>query len=165
MKKAMMALAVLPMIGFLAGCSRYEPLRIGGTPKSAVLSDLEGKKVKLPDDLKGRVVLIRFWSATCPTCTEETIHAMDQLHQKYREKGFVLVSINVNPPDDVAEKFRHVGPVSFPVLVDPDGSAAKQYGAFFLPTTFILDRQGFVKEKIIGETGIDTFEPLVKRLL
>jgi peroxiredoxin len=130
-----------------------------------VLSDLQGKRITVPGDLKGQVVLIRFWSATCPRCTKEMINALESLYQKYREKGLVVLSINVNPLNEVTEKFGQADKVSFPVLLDPDLAAAKRYGAKVLPTTFILDRDGIVKEKMLGETGVEMFEPLVKQLL
>jgi peroxiredoxin len=93
------------------------------------------------------------------------INALETLYQKYREKGLAVVSINVNPLNEVSEKFRQADKVSFPVLLDPDLVAAKRYGAKVLPTTFILDRDGVVKEKMLGETGVEMFEPLVKQLL
>lgn len=55
--------------------------------------------------------------------------------------------------------------MSFHILLDSDLVAAKRYGAKVLPTTFILDRDGIVKEKILGETGVELFEPLVKQVL
>jgi peroxiredoxin len=164
MKRVKVVLALLLALSFGSGCTRYESLRIGETPPQVVLADLEGKPVTVPGELKGRVVLIRFWSATCPRCTKEMINALEALYQKYREKGFVVVSVNVNPPNEVTEKFRQADKVSFPVLVDPDSLAAKRYGAKVLPTTFILGRDGVVKEKMLGETGVEMFEPLVKQL-
>ncbi|MCX5727558.1 MAG: TlpA disulfide reductase family protein [Nitrospirae bacterium] len=158
-------LALLLALPFVSGCARYESLHIGDIPPQVVLSDLEGKRITVPGDLKGQVVLIRFWSATCPRCTKEMINALESLYQKYREKGFVVLSVNVNPLNEVSEKFRQADKVSFPVLLDPDLSVAKRYGAKVLPTTFILDREGVVKEKMLGETGVEMFEPLVKQLL
>lgn len=93
------------------------------------------------------------------------INAMESLYHKYREKGFVVVSVNVNSPDAVAEKFRQADTVSFHVLVDADSSAARRYGVTDLPTTFILDRNSVVRERILGETGVEMFEPLVKPFL
>lgn len=165
MKTARAMLMVLLMISLAAGCAREESLRIGDIPGQVVLSDLQGTPLTIPNDLKGQVVLIRFWSATCPRCTKEMINALESLYQQYREKGFVVVSVNINPPDAVAEKFRQADTVSFHVLVDTDSSAARRYGVTDLPTTFILDRDGVVREKILGETGVEMFEPLVKQFL
>jgi cytochrome c biogenesis protein CcmG, thiol:disulfide interchange protein DsbE len=165
MSLAKVVLALLLAFPFVSGCARYESLHIGDTPPQIMLSDLEGKRITVPGDLKGQVVLIRFWSATCPRCTKEMINALESLYQKYREKGFVVLSVNVNPLNEVAEKFRQADKVSFLVLLDPDLVAAKRYGAKVLPTTFILDRDGVVKEKMLGETGVEMFEALVKQLL
>jgi cytochrome c biogenesis protein CcmG, thiol:disulfide interchange protein DsbE len=158
-------LALLLALPFVSGCARYESLHIGDTPPQVVLSDLEGKRITVPGDLKGQVVLIRFWSATCPRCTNEMINTLESLYQKYREKGFAVVSVNVNPLNEVSEKFGQADKVSFLVLLDPELVAAKRYGAKVLPTTFILDRDGVVKEKMLGETGVEMFEALVKQLL
>jgi peroxiredoxin len=158
-------LALLLALPFVSGCARYESLHIGDTPPQVVLSDLQGKRITVPGDLKGQVVLIRFWSATCPRCTKEMISALETLYQKYREKGFAVVSVNVNPLNEVSEKFGQADKVSFLVLLDPELVAAKRYGAKVLPTTFILDRDGVVKEKMLGETGVEMFEPLVKQIL
>jgi peroxiredoxin len=165
MKTVQIMLAMLLTISFSVGCAQYESLGIGDRAKQVVLSDLHGKSITIPDDVKGHVVLIRFWSATCPRCTNEMINALENLYQKYREKEFVVLSINVNQANEVSEKFRQADKVSFPVLVDADSSAARRYGAKVLPTTFILDRNGVVKEKILGETGVELFEPLVKQVL
>jgi cytochrome c biogenesis protein CcmG/thiol:disulfide interchange protein DsbE len=158
-------LPLLLFLLFVSGCARYESLHIGDTPPQVVLSDMHGKRMTVPGDLKGQVVLIRFWSATCPRCTKEMINALESLYQKYREKGLIVLSVNVNPLNEVSDKFRQADKVSFSVLLDPDLSAAKRYGAKVLPTTFILDRNGVVKEKMLGETGVEMFEPLVRELL
>jgi peroxiredoxin len=165
MRAVHVILGMLLTISLSAGCARYESLGIGDRARQVVLSDLQGKSVTVPDDLKGQVVLIRFWSATCPRCTKETITTMETLYTKYREKGLAVLWISVNSPAEVAEKFRQADKISFQVLVDADSSAARRYGAKVLPTTFILDRDGVVKEKILGETGVEMFEPLVKQLL
>ena len=167
MKSVNVVLAVLLALLFVSGCAQpqYEPLHIGDTAPQAMLSDLEGKHITVPGELKGQVVLIRFWSATCPHCTKEMINALETLYQKYREKRFAVVSVNVNPPNEVMDKFREAGKVSFLVLLDPDQVAAKRYGAQVLPATFILDREGVVKEKMLGETGVEMLEPLVEQFL
>ena len=165
MKTAHALLMVLLTILLSVGCAQEESLSIGDTPQQVVLSDLQGKSITIPGDLKGKVVLIRFWSATCPLCTKEMISQMETLYTKYREEGFVILSVNVNPPSEVSEKFGQADKVSFHVLIDADSTAARRYGAKVLPTTFILDRDGVVREKILGETGVEMFEPLVKQFL
>lgn len=165
MKTVQVMSGLLLTISLSAGCAQYESLGIGDRAKRVVLSDLQGRSVTIPDDVKGQVVLLRFWSATCPRCTNEMISALENLYQKYREKEFVVLSVNVNQANEVSEKFRQATKVSFYVLLDPDLVAAKRYGAKVLPTTFIIDRSGVVKEKILGETGVEMFEPLVKQVL
>jgi cytochrome c biogenesis protein CcmG, thiol:disulfide interchange protein DsbE len=165
MKAVHVMLGMLLTMLFSVGCAQYESLGIGDRAKQVVLSDLQGHSITIPDDVKGQVVLIRFWSATCPRCTKEMINALETLYQKHREKEFVVLSVNVNPLTEVSEKFQQADKVSFPVLLDPDLVAAKRYGAKVLPTTFILDRSGVVKEKILGETGVEMFEPLLKQVL
>lgn len=165
MRAVHVLIGVLLTMSLSAGCARYESLGIGDRARQVVLSDLQGNSITIPDDVKGKVVLIRFWSATCPRCTSEMINALERLYQTYREKGFVVVSVNVNSVNEISEKFRQADKVSFHILVDADSSAARRYGAKVLPTTFILDRNGVVKEKMLGETGVELLEPLVKQVL
>jgi len=159
-------LPFLLILFLLVGCNQRQVLRIGQIPQRVELADMHGKTVAFPDDFKDRVVMLRFWSVSCPFCNKEIIKSMETLYLKYQDQGFVAVSVNVNQPPEVAEEFRKLDKlITFPALLDPEAKAANAYGVKSLPTTFILDRQGVVAEKVIGETGIDMFESFLPSLL
>lgn len=86
MKTVQVMLGMLLTISLSVGCAQYESLGIGDRAKQVVLTDLQGHSITIPDDVKGQVVLIRFWSATCPRCTKEMINALESLYQNTGRK-------------------------------------------------------------------------------
>ena len=163
-----LALSVFLLLAslFLAGCNQRPGVHIGDRPQRVELTDIRGKKVVLPDDFEGRVVLLRFWSVSCPSCCKAVLKAMEDLYTKYRDQGFTAISISIDSTEEVKEALDKLDDViTYPVLVDPESSSLAGYGVKVLPTTVIIDRSGLVSEKIIGETGIEMFESLLAQQL
>ena len=129
------------------------------------LADVHGKPMHLPTDVKGKVALIRFWSISCPSCCKELLKAIEELYQKYKDRGFTAVTINVDPPSEGDEEFRKLQFVHYPFLVDPGWAAAKSLGIKTVPVTFILDQQGIIREKISGDAPPEFFERLITQVL
>ena len=91
---------------------------------------------------------------------------MEELNLKYKDKGFITVSVNVKHPPESIEEFRRIeNLITYPVLLDPDAQTPGLYGLTVMPVTFILDRNGVVKQKVIGEAGIEVFEAFLPPLL
>jgi peroxiredoxin len=135
-------------------------LKIGDAfPKTAV-SDRQGKPVALPDVFKGKVVLIHFWATWCPFCIKE-IRALESIYGLYREKGLVPFSVNVGEDNQTIAAFLKNETVTYPILMDRNSEAARQCGVTGLPTTFICDRNGVIKYKIIGEINKSGLERLL----
>ncbi len=159
-------LPFLLILFLLTGCNRQAVLRIGDKPQRIELADIHGKKLAFPDDLKGRVAMVRFWSVDCPDCNKQIFKSMEALYLKYKDQGLVPVSVNVRQSPEGTEDFSRVEKlITYPVLLDPEAKAAHLYGLTVLPVTFIINREGVVKEKVIGETGIDMFESFLPPLL
>ena len=158
-----------PLAGFLvlglAGCQQTTGLRLGSELPPMTLSDVHGKTMNLPQDLKGKVALIRFWSISCPSCCKELLKTIEELYQKYKDRGFIAVTINVDPPAEGDEEFRKLQFVHYPFLVDPGWVAAKSIGIKSVPVTFILDEKGIVREKISGDAPPEFFEQLMTQVL
>jgi peroxiredoxin len=153
------------MIALISGCKpKKAQLRIGDPPPAVTLSDLKGNKVNMPADFKGKVVVIRFWADWCPKCAEE-MPVIDTIYKKYKDKGLVVLAVNTGQTKEKAEAFINNLNVSYPALLDTDTSIAKRYGVIGLPTTFIIDRSGAIKEKILGEADRNAFEKSVSGLL
>ncbi len=101
-------------------------------------------------DYRGKVVLVHFWATWCPPCVEE-LPQLEKLYRTLRGKDFEVLAVNV---DDDAERsvtpFLAKNTVSFPVLFDPGGALARKYGTIKFPETYVLDRGGKVRYKVIG---------------
>ncbi|MFT3857413.1 MAG: TlpA disulfide reductase family protein [Aquabacterium sp.] len=128
-------------------------------------TQLDGAQHRLAD-LKGKVTLVNFWATSCSTCVKE----MPQLiatHQKFQNQGFetLAVAMQYDPPAYVSQ-FAQTRKLPFRVAVDHDGKLAEGFGSVQLtPTTFLLDKQGRIVKKYIGEPDFAALHQLVAQLL
>ena len=139
-------------------------LMIGDPAPRVVLNDMAGVKMTIPDSLKGKVVIVHFWAEGCSSCARE-MPALESLYAEYKDKGFIVVAVNVGQKKDAASAFVKKMGISYPVLLDPESNAARNYGVFGLPRTFFLDRAGRIKYKILGEASEKTLKKLVLKIL
>jgi peroxiredoxin len=141
---AMGALA-LAVVGGIVLLGRRGP-RLA--PDFAV-TDLDGRTVRL-SALRGRVVLLNVWTTWCPPCREE-MPSMEQLHRKLGDRDFVLLAVSQDEDGKRAVEplVREVG-VTFRVLLDPERQVGDRYGVWGYPESFVIDRNGFVVERVIG---------------
>ena len=149
----------------LSGCNKRTGLQIGDPAPVVTLSDFDGKPVMLPDAFKGKVMLVRFWSLDCGFCDKEMLLVLETFYQKYKDRGFIPVAINesrIVKTDERLKKFDHL---TYPMLVDEYGLVAKRFGVIGLPTTFVIDEEGIVRDKITGEAGIEEFEKFFTTIL
>ncbi len=130
------------------------------------LTSLDGKELGL-EEFRGKLVLLNFWATFCAPCREE-MPSMERLWQRFKEKGLVIVAINVDRGGaDRVKKFVEEVGVTFPVLFDPEGRVRRNYEIFALPTSYIIGRDGRFLGKIVGERRWDEpeFTELFERLL
>ena len=159
---AVVALALLVPL-FAAASARAAanaPLRVGDSPPRVEMAEIKGSVVRVPGDLRGKVAILHFWTGGCSSCREE-MPAMEALYKRYAKKGLVILAINVGERKETVRNWiRDLG-ISYPVLLDTDGAVARKYEVVGLPRTFILDRKGLIRYKIVGETSE---EILLKRI-
>jgi len=111
--------------------------------------NMAGEQIQL-SQLRGQVVVLNFWASWCPPCREE-MPSMERLYQAFRDKGMVLLAVNVEENGrDAVKEFISKRNYSFPLLLDEDAAIQNSYGVFRFPETFIIDQNGTVVEKIIG---------------
>lgn len=161
MKKLFISLAV---IAVLAGGAAL--LLTGGqeAPKAS-FTLLSGEKVAL-DALKGKVVLVNFWATSCPGCVKE-MPQLVETYNKYHGKGFetVAVAMSYDPPEYV-KAFAEKNRLPFNVAMDADGGAAKAFGEVRLtPTTFVIDKEGHIVQRILGEADFAKLNQLIEQKL
>lgn len=122
---------------------------IGTQAPDFSLQDLNGHTWSLAD-CRGRVVLVRFWADWCPYCRFE-MPVIDKYYRRLSSQGFLVLAVNVKQSAQVAEVFAVQMNMSMPVLLDSRGDLAGQYGVHAIPTNFLIDRQGIIREILIGE--------------
>ncbi len=124
----------------------------------------KGEFVTFPADFQGKVVAIRFWADWCPYCDHE-MRELEPVYQKYRDRGLVILAINVHQDQPTASRFAKRLGISYNVLLDTQGKTAAAYQVIGLPTTYLIDHNGRISTKIIGESTAQLFERLVAELL
>ena len=107
------------------------------------LQSLDGRTVTL-GQYKGDVVMINFWASWCGPCRQE-MPLLDDIYKQYKDMGFVLLGVNVEPDASGANGWLKKTPVSYPILTDPKSSVSQLYQVQAMPTTVIIDRQGVVR--------------------
>jgi len=124
---------------------------------------LSGKSFRL-NELKGQVVLLNFWATYCIPCREE-IPALNSLQHELAPKGLKVVGASLDDSvDDVNTYQKEVAKFEYDVLLG--GSDAKvKFAQSVLPTTYLIDRQGRIRQKIIGARDKAAWEAAVKPLL
>jgi len=127
--------------------------------------DSTGKLWKL-SDLRGKVVFINFWATWCVTCKSEMPHK-ETLYQMMKDEPFQMLGMLFrDDPGNLAEYYK-TQKVSPPTLISPDNESAKVYGITGVPETFIIDKEGIVREKLVGPREWDDEESiaLIKKWL
>lgn len=125
---------------------------------------LAGGQIRLPADYAGKVVALRFWADWCPYCRKEMAE-LGPVHARLRGRGLEILAVNVAQDRDTVRRFVAPLGIAYPVLLDPEGEVARSYGVQALPVTWLLDRRGMVRSKIVGEATAAVFEARVSELL
>ncbi len=130
---------------------------ISGSPKAGGfnLEGMNGNEVNL-NDYKGKFVLLNFWATWCAPCRKE-MPAMSNLHNEFGGSGLEVVGVHVGPSLAGIKKFLEAVPVSFTILIDKDMSLAS-WGVRGLPTTFLINPEGKLVYKAVGEREWDSPE-------
>jgi len=141
------------------------PLETADNPApSFTLQDLNGKTVSL-SDFQGKVVVLDFWATWCPPCVMEIPHFIE-LYEQYKDQGFAIVGISLDRGGiSVVKSFAQKYRVNYPILMT-DGQVDKAYGGIpSIPTTFVIDSAGNIRQKYVGYQEKAVFEADIKALL
>jgi len=139
---------------------------VGLTAPAFALPDLAGNLHALAQH-RGEVVLVNFWSTWCAPCRTE-MPDLQALYETYREQGFTVLGVNLNldgrePVAAFVSELR----LTFPVLLDSRKDVGRAYRVFAIPASFLLDRQGRIASRRVGDPAWNQQETraLVERLL
>ena len=129
-----------------------EGIKVGDTLPDLTAVKLEGK---LPETLKGKVVLLDFWASWCDPC-KASFPAMEELQKQYGAQGLVIVAVNVDENRSDMEDFLKTHAVSFTVVRDARQKLVAEAGIATMPSSFLVDSAGTVRFVHAGFHGEET---------
>lgn len=161
-------------------CARFSPAQAGAfeslfAPRSGRMPSLEGgtgwvnTKPLTTESLRGKVVLVDFWTYSCINCLR-TLPYIKAWEQKYRDAGLVIVGVHTpefgfeRRTDNVQRAVGHLG-VGFPVIADGERRIWKAWGVQGWPTMVLVDAQGRVRTRQVGEGAYEQTERTIQALL
>ena len=148
-----------------------EPARNGAPPSNAAnakpapdvqFAKLDGGQLRL-SELRGRVVVLNFWATWCIPCRSE-IPALNAMQKAMEGEGLTVVGVSYDDTADLIQEFQKDLQQDYTVVLGGK-DVGTQLPASPLPTTYIIDRQGLIREKFIGERSQAAFEAVIKPLL
>ena len=149
-KTTVILISLFVLCFFLIQCQRSQKAAKIGEPVFDVeLIDAQENKLRL-SELKGSVVFVNFWAAWCPPCIEE-MPSIEALFRNLSGKPkFKMITILYRDDVDRITKSAKEQGYTLPIYRDPDGSAAIRFGITGVPETFIIDKNGILRDKVIG---------------
>jgi thiol-disulfide isomerase/thioredoxin len=150
------------------GYTEYKSSGSTVAPELATGNWINSDPVKLKD-LRGRVVLIEFWTFGCSNC-RNTLPFIKSWNDRYREKGLVVIGVHSPEFDDeknlenVRRAIASLG-IRYPVVTDNDYQTWTAYNVEAWPTTFLIDKQGRIRWMHVGEGHYEEAERLIQKLL
>jgi thiol-disulfide isomerase/thioredoxin len=112
-------------------------------------------KVQSLSGLKGKVVFVNFWATWCGPCRME-MPSMEALYMKYKDRGFEILSVNSGERSQEVRAFMADYELTFPTVLDRDGSVSRTYGIQAIPTSYLIDREGNMILRMVGSIDWDT---------
>lgn len=143
----------------------------GAEAPSLELPLLRGGTVSL-ESLRGKVVLLNVWATWCPPCLRE-MPSMQRVYQKYADRGLEILAVAVDDRpgtrqpngrvEGVVSEFVDELGLTFPIALDPTGNTERRLGTEYLPTTVLIDRDGYIRATEVGGRFWDE-EPYIDML-
>ncbi|HPN73028.1 MAG TPA: TlpA disulfide reductase family protein [Candidatus Omnitrophota bacterium] len=140
-----------------------------GPAADFTLKDETGEDYNFSENTEGKVVILNFWAKRCPACKVE-IPNLVEIYGEYADSGLEVIGVDVDASGVAAMKAAssQYG-IDYPLLSGTSreiGRIVSSYGSFrFIPTTYIIDREGNITEKLSGPKGKAYLEGAVKKLL
>ncbi len=128
---------------------RYDEIAsVGSAAPDFELYDADGKLWKLSDQ-RGKVIFINFWATWCTVCKSE-LPLKESLYEKMQGKPFQMFGILYRDNPRSLKPYFQKYKVSFPTLINNDDAVSRAFGITGVPETFIIDKEGIVREKVVG---------------
>ena len=120
---------------------------VGMQAPDFTLKNMNDKEVSL-SDYQGQKVFLNFWASWCPPCRKE-MPDMQKLQEEHGEE-VVILAVNVGENKATVSNFIMDNQLDFPVVLDQNRSTAQNYLVRGIPTSYFLDQDGIIQEKVVG---------------
>ncbi|HJD43891.1 MAG TPA: TlpA family protein disulfide reductase [Candidatus Paenalcaligenes intestinipullorum] len=159
--KTLGTLLMAACLSLLAACSNDDSSKA----PNVSFETLTGDQFTM-QDLRGQVVVLKFWATDCTTCVAQMPDTI-QYYQTYHDQGYEVLGIAMaHDPESYVRNFTESRQLPFPVVLDKDGSIAKAFGDIRLtPTTFLVDKQGNIVRRYVGNYDKAAFTQSIERAL
>jgi len=135
-----------------------------GEPAPALkVTALSGGEIDLAA-LRGKPVWLVFMASWCPSCQDE-FPAMNSFALRYAEHGLQVIAVDLGEPQAAVQAFADQLRVQFPIGLDPDGKAARDWGVVVPPIHFWIDKDGIVREGALGGIGRDIMAEALRKVM
>jgi peroxiredoxin len=112
------------------------------------LKDINGAVVRL-EDYRGKIVFLNFWATWCRPCRVE-MPSMEKLYTEFRNQDFIMLAVDLRESARKVKSFGDTLGLSYPLLLDSNGSVGDEYGVRSIPTTYLIDREGYFIGGAVG---------------
>lgn len=155
---ALLAIAAIAVAGYFSFFAKQ-------AAPDVTFTDLQGRQIT-SQSLRGKVVMVNFWATSCTTCVHE-MPKMVQTYNQFKDRGleFVAVAMSYDPPNYVLN-YTQTRALPFRVALDVKGDLAKSFGDVQMtPTTFVIDKNGRILKRYLGEPDFDALHQLLDKAL
>jgi thiol-disulfide isomerase/thioredoxin len=147
------------MTVFFASCSEKKTEVAEGilSPKLDIRDVRTGQAIDI-SQLKGKVILVNFWASWCMPCKEE-MPSIEALHRELlKNNAFLMVTILYKDDAKTATDYMRANNYTFPLFIDNDGISARRYGVTGVPETYLIDKKGALRKRVIGPADWNSSE-------
>lgn len=128
------------------------------------LTTLAGEVVRL-SDYQGKKVILNFWATWCPPCKAEMPH-MQKVYEEYKDQGVEILAVNLTNQDKGIEEitsFVKDNGLTFTIPLDEEGIVGQKYKAMTIPTSYMIDTEGYIVETIVGPMDENMMKTLIEK--
>ncbi len=162
MRPARIGLAFLTAsLWLLNACHSGSRPRLIGTVAPDFTVEDSDRKVTL-SEFRGQVVVLNFWATWCPPCVDE-LPSLIRMQDHLRRKGVIVLAVSIDVDAGTYHRFLKQHRVGLLTVRDPLQKSSELYGTFGWPETYIIDRTGVVRRKIVGP--VDWESPEIEQFL
>ncbi len=141
-----------------------------GTNKGEIAPDFElrsitGDNIQL-SDLRGKTVILNFWATWCPPCRAE-MPEMQKFYENNKNNNVEILAVNLTNSErgpDAVSDFVEAKGITFKVVLDEQGDIGNLYGAITIPTSYIIDKNGVIRNKYVGPMSYETMDRMISEI-